>query len=144
MSSCQSKSRTGNLKPELQTLHFVRLWLAVGWVLVFVVVYLSLTPQPFDLPGKESDKIGHVLAYATLMLWFSQLYADAWRRVRLSCALVALGVGLEFAQRYTGYRSFELADMVAGAAGVAAGWCVAPPRGPAFLAYVDRHLGSLR
>jgi VanZ family protein len=117
------------------------LWLAIGWSLVLVVVCLSLTPeQPLDIPGEESDKVVHTLTYALLMVWFSQLYIVSWKRLQVGCGLVALAVGLEFAQRYTGYHTFEIADMVAGGLGVFIGWCLAPPRGPAFLAYVERHL----
>jgi VanZ family protein len=121
-------------------LRFNTLWLAIGWLLIFFVVYLSLTPQPLEIPVQEGDKIGHTLAYAVLMLWFSQLYSPPRKRLQVGCALIALAVGLEFAQRYTGYRTFEIADMVAGGAGVMIGWCVAPPRGPAFLALLERQL----
>jgi len=123
-----------------QPLRFNKVWLAIGWLLVALVIYLSLTPQPLQIPGAEGDKVGHWLAYATLMLWFSQIYDMSLERLQVACALVALAIGLEFAQRYTGYRTFEIADMVAGAAGVCVGWCAAPPRGPAFLALFERHL----
>jgi hypothetical protein len=36
-----------------------------------------------------------------------------------------LGIALEFVQRGLGYRSFEIADMVADAVGVAAGYGLA-------------------
>jgi glycopeptide antibiotics resistance protein len=36
-----------------------------------------------------------------------------------------MGVALEFAQGATGYRSFEVLDMAANAAGVALGWGLA-------------------
>ena len=123
-----------------QSLRFGRLWLAIGWSLVLLVVYLSLTPRPLEIPVEEGDKVGHMLAYAALMLWFSQLYFVSWKRLQVGCSLVALAIGLEFAQRYTGYRTFEVADMVAGGVGIVIGWCLAPPRGPAFLAYLERHL----
>jgi hypothetical protein len=32
------------------------------------------------------------------------------------------GIALEFARRWAGYRTFELADRAANATGVAAGW----------------------
>ena len=104
------------------------LWLLLGWTMVFLIVYLSLTPAPVELPLGQGDKIGHVLAYATLMSWFANLYEASVRRLTLALGFVALGVSLEFLQRWTGYRSFEVADMVAGAIGVAAGWILAPPR----------------
>ena len=92
------------------------------------VVYLSLTPYPISVPVETGDKVGHVLAYAVLMLWFAQLYSGSGRRLALALALVALGVGLEFAQLVTDFRTFELADMLADGIGAAVGWLVAPPR----------------
>ena len=110
----------------------------MGWVLVMVVIYLSLTPVPLDIPVAESDKAGHVIAYAALMLWFSQLYCELPRRSFLALTLVALGIALEFAQRETGYRTFEIADMLADSIGVAAGWLVAPPRTLNVLTWLDK------
>lgn len=114
------------------------LWLAIGWALMLLVIYLSLIPAPPSIPGEEGDKIGHVLAYATLMMWFSQLYAGLPRRLLLALAFVALGIALEFVQRETGYRTFEIADMVADSVGVAVGWLVAPPRTPNALQLLER------
>jgi VanZ family protein len=97
------------------------LWIAIGWLLVLAVVYLSLTPAPPTIDVPAGDKIGHALAYGLLMWWFLQLYAAA-RRPLIAVALIALGVGLEFAQKLTETRSFEYLDMAADAAGVGLGW----------------------
>ncbi len=113
-------------------------WLGCGWALIALVIYLSLTPHPIELNVEEGDKFGHVLAYTALMSWFSNLYATLPQRARLAAGFVAMGVALEFAQRTTGYRSFEIADMAAGAAGVALGWLLAPPRLPNYVAFADR------
>lgn len=103
-------------------LRYFPFWLACGWGLVALVVYLSLTPTPPELPGEEGDKVGHLLAYAALMAWFAWLYSS--NRIRWACALgfIALGVGLEYAQGWTGYRSFSVGDMLADTAGVCLGW----------------------
>jgi VanZ family protein len=53
--------------------------------------------------------------------------------------MVALGIALEYAQRATGYRSFEVADMAADALGVAVGW-LAAPRLPNFLSWAEKRL----
>ncbi len=113
-----------------------RAWLALGWIWVLVVFYLSLMPhppQPVVFSG--ADKVEHALAYALLMLWFCQIYLGA-ERVRTSLWLVAMGVGIEFLQRMTGYRAFEYADMLADATGVLAGWALAQTK----LGYVLRML----
>ena len=114
------------------------LWLIVGWLLVLLVIVLSLAPVPVDVPVEEGDKFGHVAAYAALMLWFANIYEPPARRGMLAIAFVALGVALEFAQGWTDYRTFELADMAADVFGVAVGWVLAPPRLPNFLQGIEK------
>jgi VanZ family protein len=114
-----------------------RLWLILGWALVFWVIWLSLTPAPVQVSLAGGDKLGHLLAYGALMVWFSSLYEDSIARVMLAIGFAAMGIALEFVQGWTGYRTFEIADMVANASGVFAGWVVAPPRLPNFLRRIE-------
>jgi VanZ family protein len=123
-------------------LRFHTLWLSIGWALVLFVVYLSLSPHPISVPVEQGDKIGHLAAYAALMLWFSQLYPHMQRRLMLAAALVALGVALEFAQLLTDTRTFEIADMLADGVGVAIGWLAAPPRTINFLSRAEAILSG--
>lgn len=119
--------------------HRVRpFWLVLGWMLVLLVIYLSLTPSPITLPIREGDKFSHALAYFALMSWFANLYPGLSVRARFAAGFIAMGVILEFVQLWTGYRSFEVADMAAGAIGVAAGWISAPPRLPNYLSFAER------
>ncbi len=105
-----------------QTLKYRPLWLAVGWLLVALVVYLSLTPRPLELQFSNSDKYSHLLAYFVLMGWFQQLY-PAWRsRLLLLGIFVAMGVGIEYLQGLSGVRFFDLADMAANAIGATLAW----------------------
>ena len=90
-----------------------RVWRAIGFGLVVLVIWLSLTPQPIEIPVEQGDKLGHITAYATLMFWFAQLDARHRMRVAYAIGFVMLGVALEFAQRLTDYRTFEVVDMVA-------------------------------
>jgi VanZ family protein len=113
------------------------LWLAVGWFGVVLTTYLSLIPRVPDFGVDHGDKLEHLLAYGTLMLWFAQLSADPARRRITAALLVALGIGLEFAQGQTGWREFSYADMAANTAGVCLGWLVAPPRLPNLLAAAE-------
>jgi len=102
-----------------------RAGLALGWAWVALIIYLSVTPSPPHIDVEHSDKAGHLFLYAVPAFWFTALHA-AKRLQLLSCAaLIALGIALEFVQRGLGYRSFEIADMVADAAGVAAGYALA-------------------
>ena len=114
-----------------------QLWLCVGWMLVFSVIYLSLARLAIQTHIGQGDKLSHAMAYGTLMVWFSSLYQARGERPMLAVSLVAMGVGLEFVQRWTGYRTFEVADMVANAVGVSAGWFAAPPRLPNFLVELE-------
>ena len=103
-------------------LRYHGLWLALGWVWIGLVIFLSFMPHPPKIEMQSGDKIGHALAYAFLMLWFTQLYRTRPIKLSIALGLIGLGVAIEFAQQQTGYRAFELADMAADAIGVARGW----------------------
>jgi VanZ family protein len=115
-----------------------QLWLFVGWTMVVSVIYLSVAPVAMDTGVEQGDKFLHGLAYGALMLWFANLYERTTQRWMLAVAFVALGIALEFVQGWTGYRSFEIADMLADAVGVAVGWVLAPPRLPNCLRGIER------
>lgn len=104
-------------------------WLAIGWLLVGLVVYLSLTPHPPEpLSFPHADKLEHGFAYASLALWFCQIYLQVRQRAVVIAALVTLGITLEFLQGYSGYRIFEIADMVANSCGVLLGFLLVRTR----------------
>lgn len=105
-------------------LHYHKLWLSVGWGLVVLVIYLSLTPHP-PQPGIElpfSDKIGHTLAYFTLMSWFAQLYPMPQQRFLIAISCLLLGGSLEILQGMGGTRVADWWDFLANATGVLLGW----------------------
>lgn len=97
-----------------------RFWLVCGWVQVALVVYLSLTPHPPEpMSFDHADKLEHALAYAVLAFWFCQIYRTAvWR---VCAALLGLGAGLEYVQGWTGYRAYEVLDMLADGTGLVFG-----------------------
>jgi hypothetical protein len=132
-------------KPSSRQLAYFSFWRACGWGLIALVIYLSLTPSPPDLPGEQGDKVGHALAYGTLMIWFAWLYPGLRRRGACAIGFIALGVVLEFAQGESGYRTFDLLDMAADALGVGLGWIGALlplPSGPRVLeAFIRRIKG---
>lgn len=95
------------------------LWLTIGWTLVLLVVVSSLLP-PDDLPDVEyNDKLGHYLAYFSLMAWFGQLFPRYWKP---ALALLGLGALLEVLQGLSGYRDMSGLDLLANAAGIGFGW----------------------
>ena len=101
------------------------LFVAIGWAFVATIIWLSVTPHPIDLGVEQGDKLGHLAAYGGTMWWFCQLYRAPRTRLFYAIGLVGLGVGLEYVQRALGYRTFEIADMIADALGVLLGWAVA-------------------
>ena len=121
-----------------------RIWLLLGWGMVFSVIVLSLIPVDVDL-GEGKDKIAHFIAYGSQSLWFSMLFKGRVRQLAIALAFAAMGVAIEFLQGMTDYRTFEVADMIANATGAALGWGIAQtPLGNA-LDWVERLLsGSTR
>lgn len=104
-------------------------WLAGGWAIAAAIVWLSLSESPPKIDIEQGDKIGHFVAYGTLMYWFCQLYATRPARIAYAAGFAAMGVALEFIQGALGYRSYEVFDMYANALGVLLGWALAAATG---------------
>lgn len=93
------------------------------------IVYLSLIPHPPEpLSFSNADKLEHGVAYGSMALWFCQIYVATRSRMMALAALIGLGVGLEFVQGWTGYRHFDVGDMVANSIGVLFGFLLARTR----------------
>lgn len=118
-----------------------RAWIACGFAFVVLVIYLSVTPDPLHPPTVRNFKTGHILAYAWLMLWFAQVRRSLATRLVIGALILALGIGLEYVQRYVG-RDFAYSDMVDDAIGVAAGYLLAlTPLGSLFAKIENRPHG---
>ena len=105
-----------------KTRHLLR-W---AWYAAIVVVIVASVLPSDSRPMRAldalsiSDKFEHLAAYAVL----SFLPAIHERRrflIAASIGAVALGVALEYVQLFSGWRDFEVGDMVADAAGVSLG-----------------------
>jgi glycopeptide antibiotics resistance protein len=123
-----------------ETLRLINLWRTIGAGLVLLVIYQSLNHHPIDVTVVEGNVLGHLIAYGTLMLWFSQLQMSLRGRIVCAAAFVLMGLGLEFAQGMTDYRTYDPFDAIANSCGVALGWLLAPPRLPNFLRVTERLL----
>jgi VanZ family protein len=82
------------------------------------IVWLSLMPQPPQVDLEQGDKLGHFAAYGLLMFVFCLIYDQRATRLAYATGFILMGVALEFLQGMTGYRTFELLDMLANATGV--------------------------
>ena len=67
-----------------------------------------------------SDKFGYFAAYA-VPAFLPVVHESVSRALRMVGFALALGIALEFLQKLTPSRSFEVADMAADVAGLAAG-----------------------
>ena len=119
-----------------------RLWLAIwifGWVLAIVLSLISPPKIGLDVP--DSDKLGHLLAYFTLSAWAVNLFARPRAWLVAAIALVALGIGMEWAQgSLTDTRLRDPRDAVANSIGVALGLLVGFGRLQQGLQALDRRL----
>ena len=86
------------------------------------IFWLSLTPRPPQIDVSQGDKLGHLAAYGLLMLLFCQSYAQKSTRIAYAVGFIAMGIAIEFLQKMTGYRTFDVFDMLANGTGVLLGW----------------------
>ena len=110
--------------------------------MVFSVMVLSLVPLDVDLRAGR-DKIAHFVAYGSMSFWFAMLFRGRARQLAIAIAFAAMGVGIEFLQGLTDYRTFDVADMVANAVGAALGWGLAQTPLRNALAWTGRLLALL-
>ena len=95
----------------------------IGWLLVITVIILSLIPINAAMPDiKNSDKLGHFIAYFSIMIWFAWLYQKPWVRNIYAIFFIFMGGLLEFFQSLTSYRSLDVDDFHMNTIGVIVGF----------------------
>jgi VanZ family protein len=121
-----------------------RFWALGGWGLIVTVIMLSLLPLPSPKLAfilLNLDKVEHALTYATLTLWFAQIYPRCtWARIGLK--LLTLGVIIELLQGVTTYRNFSFWDMGANTLGILIGWSLSIAGLSRALTYFENKLVS--
>jgi VanZ family protein len=113
----------------------LRRWLRALWFFAILIVSIgSLLPDD-SAPIKAlselpfSDKMEHFVAYAFLA--FLPAIHERLRWIAVAAvAVIALGIGLEFCQLYSGWRAFEIADVIADTFGVCVGLAIGVPIQP--------------
>ena len=118
-----------------------RLWLgvwALGWLLC---IALSLLP-PIELGGpRDSDKLGHLLAYFTLSAWAMQIFRTRRAQALAALSLFALGLSVEYAQaHFTTTRQGDPRDAIANSLGILLGLIFSSPRLARLLVSLDSRL----
>ena len=127
-----------------QHLRYRRLWLSIGWCLVLLVIYGSLTTKPLQLDVRYFDKFSHLFSYFVLMGWFSQLYSRFIQQFYWALIFIALGIVLEYLQAFGGVRYFEWLDMLANSTGVLLALIFAQTRFASSLYWVESRIGLIQ
>ena len=98
---------------------------AFAGVFVAVAVYLFLTPREVRLVALVGDKAAHVGAFGMMMMLCAAVATTRKAIAWSAFVLIALGIAIELAQSITGYREFEVDDLLADLAGVLLAWAAA-------------------
>lgn len=109
----------------LKPLRWPRAWLALWWLAVLGTLVVCLIPPPSIPLPENSDKVEHFLAYFLLAASAVQIYQRRGALVWAAVGLVALGIGIEFAQgALTVNRMADPMDALANSVGVLAGMAI--------------------
>jgi len=123
----------------MYSLNYPRFWLALAWFLVLLVILSSLAPAGPDVRWMLNDKVAHAAAYAAMAFWFSGVYRKS-RYGWILAGLLALGLLLELVQGRLSYRTFDMLDMAANAAGVVLGLAGSVLLNASWCAWVEKVL----
>lgn len=95
MSLAEEKDVEERIRPRPQLLRW--LLIALFWGALIFAVTMALIPQPPPVPGAPSDKVLHVLAFATLTTLWALAYPGT-ALIIILVALAALGGLIELVQ----------------------------------------------
>lgn len=102
----------------LKNFKFPTIWTTLGLFQVFITFYLCLRESSGAPPLFEHiDKVFHFTTYFWLSFYFSSIFE---KRIHLpqTILLISMGVLIEFLQKLTETRSFDIYDMLANTLGV--------------------------
>ena len=110
-------------KTTLKPLRWPRFWLVLWLLAVALLVVVCLIPlQGLPPLPDNSDKVEHLLAYFILSASAVQLFGSRRALCWVAAGLVAMGVGIEWAQgALTATRMADPMDALANASGVLIG-----------------------
>ena len=126
-------------------LKFFKLWFTLGWLLVGLVIFFSLSPSQQDATlFSHSDKFLHIFSYAFIMFYFGCIYLPERTYRRLGVGFILMGFVLELIQGLIGYRTMEYLDMLANLTGVLIGWLLSKTTLSAALVYAESRLALFK
>lgn len=106
-------------------LRFRRTWVVIGWALVALAIYGSLTGNAVVTHSSINDKFMHAGTYATLSLWFAGIYPRS-RYLLIALGLFSLGISMELLQGVMREgRMKDVHDVMANTLGIGIGLAVA-------------------
>lgn len=114
------------------------LWRALLALLLVVITWLALTPQPPSGMSLGWDKANHAAAFGSLAfctVWAKWQQPRQWVWVVLW--LLAYGIGIEIAQSFIPPREADVHDVMADSVGIALGLLAAWP-----IAHLSRRAAS--
>lgn len=119
----QTRSRAAS-GLQLTAIRIHRLWLAAGWLMLAVVLWGTLTPEPpafISPPVPQFDKFEHFGAFLFLNAWFiaARPKRRGWWLITL--AFILLGGLIEIVQGWSGFRDGDWYDWYADSTGVLLG-----------------------
>ncbi|MGX5173714.1 VanZ family protein [Aliikangiella sp. IMCC44653] len=90
-----------------------KLWLAIFWIVLIALLYLTLTPSPVQTVSfKHIDKVFHFIAFAGFTFLLKVAFSKLSHNFVLSLSAL-LGIFIEIIQLYIPNRGFSYADMLA-------------------------------
>lgn len=122
------------------TLRYKPWWMTLGWLMVAFVIALSLTSVQGPVSAPGFDKVYHAIAYGAMMFWWGMVQPQ--RRTAWMLILIAMGIGLEIAQSFTGYRQLDQWDVMANCCGVIAALLLLLTPLAGLLPWFDRQLAD--
>jgi VanZ family protein len=130
------------MEPVNPELRYRKLWLAIGYFLIALVIFLSLTSKPvqIDTGLPYQDKLLHALAYFVLTSWFMQIYHSRHQVIGWLMFFLCFGLLLEYLQGFDPKRYSEVGDMVANALGVVAALVLSRTRVRFMLVRFERYI----
>ena len=125
----------------MKELKLQKFWLIIGFCYISAIFYLCLRKTAPSTPViPHFDKILHFTAYYCLMSYFSLLLKASSYKKAFSL-FVLMGVLIELLQLMSGYRSFELLDILANTTGLVAGLFTFGKFLPDVLIWLEKILG---